>query len=140
MAVASISFAIEAAWWQIDFVINLSVLICGASCGTLIILEFSTALMISVIFWITLIGCFPTEVSPESITASAPSIIEFATSFTSALVGTALSIIVSIICVAIITGILALFARLTNFFWINGTSCIGISTPKSPRATIKPSQ
>ena len=39
-----------------------------------------------------------------------------------------------------ITGIRACLALRTNLFCINGTSCIGISTPKSPRATINPSQ
>src|SRR6056300_1668871 len=52
----------------------------------------------------TLTGYLPTEVSPESITASAPSQTELATSLTSALVGLWLSIMVSIICVAIIHG------------------------------------
>ena len=61
-------------------------------------------------------GYLPTEVSPESITASAPSITEFATSFTSARVGVKLSIIVSIICVAMIIGIRACFAKSTNCF------------------------
>ena len=51
------------------------------------------------------------EVSAESITASAPSITEFATSLTSALVGCISSIILSIIWVAIITGILAFLDR-----------------------------
>ena len=61
-------------------------------------------------------GYFPTEVSPDNITASAPSITEFATSLTSALLGVKLSIIDSIIWVAIITGILACLARRTNCF------------------------
>ena len=56
-------------------------------------------------FLTTSTGYFPTEVSPESITASAPSNTLFATSFTSALVGVRLLIMVSIICVAIITGL-----------------------------------
>ena len=47
--------------------------------------------------FITSTGYLPTEVSADSITASAPSITEFATSFTSARVGVRLSIIVSII-------------------------------------------
>ena len=50
------------------------------------------------------IGNAPTDVSPLSITASAPSITEFATSFTSAREGVKLSIMDSIICVATITG------------------------------------
>ena len=83
-------------------------------------------------------GYFPIEVSPESITASAPSITELATSLTSARDGVRPSIIDSIICVAIITGIRAALALRTKFFWIKGTPSAGTSTPKSPRATIKP--
>ena len=90
-------------------------------------------------FLITSTGYLPTDVSPESITASAPSNTELATSFTSALVGVRLVIIVSIIWVAIITGLLCFLAISTRFFCIAGTSSIGTSTPKSPRATIKPS-
>ena len=100
----------------------------------------STFFKIVAIFLITSTGYLPTEVSPDNITASAPSMTELATSFTSALVGVSESIIVSIICVAIITGILAFLAINTNFFWIRGTSSAGTSTPKSPLATIIPSQ
>ena len=46
----------------------------------------------------------------------------------------------SIIWVAMITGIRALFAAKTVSFWIRGTSAAGTSTPRSPRATINPSQ
>ena len=50
-----------------------------------------------------LTGYLPTALSPESITASVPSITAFATSETSARVGIGLWIIDSIICVAVIT-------------------------------------
>ena len=108
--------------------------------GTWIRLESSTLLMIRVICWITCTGYLPTEVSPESITASAPSITEFPTSFTSARVGVRLEIILSIIWVAMITGMWCDLALRTNSFWIRGTSSAGISTPRSPRATIIPLQ
>ena len=88
----------------------------------------------------TCTGYFPVEVSAESITASAPSMIELATSLTSARVGVRLSIMVSIIWVAIITGIRASLALRTNSFWRSGTSCAGVSTAKSPRATMSPWQ
>ena len=90
-------------------------------------------------FLITSTGYFPTEVSPESIMASAPSNTEFATSFTSARVAVNPSIMLSIIWVAMMTGLLCARAFSVIIFWISGTPCMGISTPKSPRATIKAS-
>ena len=68
-----------------------------------------------------------------------PSYIAFATSLTSALVGLGLLIIDSSIWVAVITGFPCLYVFLINSFWNIGTSSIGISTPKSPLATIIPS-
>ena len=50
-------------------------------------------------------GYSPTLVSPESMTASAPSSTAFATSDVSARVGTGLEIIDSSICVATMTGL-----------------------------------
>ncbi len=50
-------------------------------------------------------GYLPTAVSPESMTASAPSKIALATSETSALVGVGAEIILSSICVATATGL-----------------------------------
>ena len=66
------------------------------------------------IAFITWFGNFPTEVSPLSITASAPSNTALATSFTSALVGVEDSIMLSIIWVAITTG----FEYLMHLFTI----------------------
>ena len=71
--------------------------IVGGVWGTSMSSEFSTAVSILAIVCITSTGYLPTEVSPDSITASAPSMTELATSFTSARVGVKLSIIVSII-------------------------------------------
>ena len=65
----------------------------------------STSLIIFRMVSITFVGCFPTDVSALSIIASAPSITEFATSFTSALVAEIFSVILSSICVAITTGL-----------------------------------
>ena len=82
----------------------------------------------------------PTLVSPDSITASAPSITAFATSDASARVGRECVIIDSSICVATITG-LALSRQIwTARFCTTGTCSSGISTPRSPRATITPSK
>lgn len=53
----------------------------------------------------TITGCFPTEVSALSMTASAPSNTALATSVTSARVGDGLVIMLSISCVATITGL-----------------------------------
>ena len=58
---------------------------------------FSTLDIILPIFLTTSQGYLPTDVSPESMMQSAPSITEFATSLTSALDGVKLSIIDSII-------------------------------------------
>ena len=116
-----------------------NILISGRVFGTLIKGEFSTPLIILPMVFTTSTGYLPTDVSPESITASAPSITEFATSLTSALDGVRLSIIDSIICVAMIIGFLACLALLTRSFCFKGTSSAGISKPKSPLATIIPS-
>ena len=78
--------------------------------------EPSTDEIIPPIFFTTSQGYLPTDVSPESIIQSAPSITEFATSFTSAREGVKLSIIDSIICVATIIGFRASFAFLTKIF------------------------
>ena len=68
--------------------------------------------------------------------ASAPSKIAVATSDTSARVGTGLEIIDSSICVATTTGLPARRAARVICFWMPGTFSSGISTPRSPRATI----
>ena len=121
-----------------DFVIILSDLTLGGLWETDIKWESSTPKIISFIFFTTSHGYFPTDVSPESIIPSAPSITELATSLTSAREGVRLLIIDSIIWVAIITGIPAFLHFETNIFWFNGTSSAGISIPKSPLATIIP--
>ena len=85
-------------------------------------------------------GYLPAAVSPDSMTASEPSKTAFATSLASARVGRGLSIIDSSIWVAVMTGLEASrHARIRRFCTI-GTSCIGISMPRSPRATITPSE
>ena len=99
----------------------------------------STFRMILFMVSITISGYSPTDVSPLSITASAPSKTEFATSFTSARVGRGEVIILSSICVATITGLEAARHFLAIIFCNNGTCSIGISTPRSPLATITPS-
>ena len=60
-------------------------------------------------------------------------------SVTSALVGLGLCFIDSNISVATIAIFLCFLHILTIFFWQTGNSSNGISTPKSPRATIIPS-
>ena len=79
---------------------------------------------------ITMSGKSPTEVSPLSITASAPSRTEFATSLTSARVGRGEVIMLSSICVATITGFEAALHFFAIIFCNIGTCSIGISTPK----------
>ena len=60
---------------------------------------------IDAIIWTASTGCFPTAVSWESITASVPSKIAFATSATSARVGRVEWTIDSSIWVAVIVGV-----------------------------------
>ena len=69
-------------------------------------------------------------------TASVPSSTAFATSVTSARVGSGFVTIDISICVAVITGQPARFAARMMRFCVAGTRSIGISTPRSPRATM----
>ena len=85
-------------------------------------------------------GYWPTAVSWESITASVPSRIAFATSVTSARVGRDDVTIESSICVAVIAGRAQAPARASSFFCAIGTSSIGSSIPRSPRATMMQSE
>ena len=85
-------------------------------------------------------GKSPTALSLESITASVPSRMALATSLTSARVGRGQLTIESSIWVAVITGMPRLLALRISSFCSRGTSSAGISTPRSPRATITPSQ
>ena len=85
-------------------------------------------------------GYSPTLVSPDSMTASAPSRTAFATSEVSARVGTGLEIIDSSICVATMTGLAMRRASSTACFCTIGTASSGSSTPRSPRATMMPSK
>ena len=87
----------------------------------------------------TTTGYLPTLVSPESMTASAPSRTALATSLVSARVGTGLSIIDSSICVATMTGLAMRRQSSTARFCTIGTASSGSSTPRSPRATMMPS-
>ena len=84
-------------------------------------------------------GCFPTAVSWESITASVPSKIALATSATSARVGRVEWTIDSSIWVAVIVGLAWRPATASSRFCTSGTSSIGSSMPRSPRAIMMPS-
>ena len=86
------------------------------------------------------IGQAPTLVSPESMIASAPSSTALAASDASARVGLGFSIIDSSTWVATMTGLASWRASSTARFWTIGTSSSGISTPRSPRATMMPSK
>mmetsp|Transcript_5899 Transcript_5899/g.17789 ORF Transcript_5899/g.17789 Transcript_5899/m.17789 type:complete len:233 (+) Transcript_5899:597-1295(+) len=86
------------------------------------------------------LGNLPPAVSPESMTASAPSSTAFATSEHSARVGRGLLIMLSSICVATMTGLPALLQVLIIIFWARKTFSGGISMPRSPRATMTASQ
>ena len=81
-------------------------------------------------------GSWPIAVSPDSMTASVPSNTALATSLTSARVGAGASIIVSSICVAVMTGVPTLTQWRMICFCRCGTSSSGQSMPRSPRATI----
>ena len=96
----------------------------------------STARAIRSMYATASTGYSPTAVSPESITADVPSRIAFATSLASARVGSGEWIIVSSICVAVITVFPSSSARWMIRFCTSGTSAGPISTPRSPRATI----
>ena len=69
----------------------------------------------------TATGFLPMALSSLSITASVPSNTAFATSLISALVAVSCSAILSIICVAVMTGFEASLAFLMMSFWIVGT-------------------
>ena len=82
------------------------------------------------------IGYFPVVVSPLSMIASACSKTAFATSVTSARVGTGFTIMLSSMCVATMTGLPSSRQRFTIRRWMIGSSSIGHSMPRSPRATM----
>ena len=71
--------------------------------------------------------------------ASVPSKMALATSLASARVGRGFWIIDSSIWVAVITGLPKSLHFSIIIFWSTGTSSAGISTPRSPRATMRPS-
>ena len=85
-------------------------------------------------------GYFPTVVSPLSMMASACSKTAFATSVISARVGIGFVIMLSSRCVATITGRPISWHFLTMRRWMIGSSSYGHSMPRSPRATITPSE
>mmetsp|Transcript_22756 Transcript_22756/g.54077 ORF Transcript_22756/g.54077 Transcript_22756/m.54077 type:complete len:219 (-) Transcript_22756:398-1054(-) len=85
------------------------------------------------------LGKLPLAVSPESMTASAPSSTALATSEHSARVGRGLLIIDSSICVATTHGLPACRHLLIIIFCSRKTFSGGISMPRSPRATMTPS-
>ena len=92
--------------------------------------------MMLLIAFTELIGNCPEAVSADNITASAPSRTAVATSLVSALVGLGCVVILSSICVAMITGLQASLHLATIFFCQRGTFSMGTSTPKSPLATM----
>ena len=81
-------------------------------------------------------GNLPVAVSADNITASVPSSTALATSDTSARVGIGLSIIDSIIWVAVITSLLRSRAMRIMRFCSAGTTASPTSTARSPRATM----
>ena len=84
-------------------------------------------------------GYLPLAVSSDNITTSAPWITAFATSLTSARLGSGLSTILPIICVATITSLQYLRHKAIIRRCTTGTISAPASTAKSPRATIIPS-
>ena len=77
--------------------------------------------------------------SSESMTQSVPSRMALATSVASARVGRRFLAMDSSIWVAVITGLPNRLARAMIRFWRMAISSMGISTPRSPRATMSPS-
>ena len=100
----------------------------------------SAAITVSTMVARASMGYLPEAVSPESMTQEVPSNTALATSDTSARVGRGLRIMESSIWVAVMTGRPARVPALIIFFWRMGTSWAGISTPRSPRATMMPSE
>mmetsp|Transcript_26461 Transcript_26461/g.68729 ORF Transcript_26461/g.68729 Transcript_26461/m.68729 type:complete len:234 (+) Transcript_26461:432-1133(+) len=100
----------------------------------------SASLMIDFIARKASRGYFPAAVSPDSMTASAPSNTAAATSVTSALVGRGWRIMESSICVATITGFPTRLHASTMYLCAAKTFSKSISTPRSPRATMTPSE
>mmetsp|Transcript_15463 Transcript_15463/g.30845 ORF Transcript_15463/g.30845 Transcript_15463/m.30845 type:complete len:293 (+) Transcript_15463:1134-2012(+) len=85
------------------------------------------------------VGYWPLALSPLSMTQSAPSKTALPTSVTSARVGLGLRCMESSIWVATTTGFPARLQSLTIFFCKMRSSAKGISTPRSPLATMMPS-
>ena len=85
-------------------------------------------------------GCAPAAVSADSMTASVPSHTAFATSLASARVGRVRVTMLSSICVAVITGTILRRAAWMIRRCQTGTSSGPTSTPRSPRATMIPSE
>mmetsp|Transcript_440 Transcript_440/g.1564 ORF Transcript_440/g.1564 Transcript_440/m.1564 type:complete len:288 (-) Transcript_440:805-1668(-) len=84
-------------------------------------------------------GYFPAAVSPDSMTQSVPSMTALATSVASALVGLGAPVMDSNICVAVMTGFPASLHLRIILFCAKKICSMRISIPKSPRATITPS-
>mmetsp|Transcript_14076 Transcript_14076/g.58787 ORF Transcript_14076/g.58787 Transcript_14076/m.58787 type:complete len:350 (-) Transcript_14076:500-1549(-) len=84
-------------------------------------------------------GKAPAAVSPDSMTESVPSSTALATSVASARVGRGLLTMDSSICVAVTTGLPAMLQRLMMSFCTSNIFSSGISMPRSPRATMMPS-
>lgn len=84
-------------------------------------------------------GYWPMADSPESISASARCLTASETSATSALVGVGYSIIDSSSWEATMTGLFNCLQTCTIVCWAAGTCSSGIWAPKSPLATIAPS-
>ena len=99
---------------------------------------FSVSIAILVIVFTASAGYFPYALSPLSMIASALWNMALAMSVTSALVGRGLSIMLWSIWVAMITGFFLSLHFLTISFCISGMRSAGISTPRSPLATITP--
>mmetsp|Transcript_142 Transcript_142/g.539 ORF Transcript_142/g.539 Transcript_142/m.539 type:complete len:313 (+) Transcript_142:560-1498(+) len=119
----------------------------GGTCDALMLLkmvsarrEFCASTQILAMYSTTSFGYDPLAVSPDSMTQSAPSSTALATSLTSARVGRGLYVIDSSICVAQMTGLPTMLHLAMSFFCAMTTFSAGISTPRSPRATMMPSE
>mmetsp|Transcript_522 Transcript_522/g.1894 ORF Transcript_522/g.1894 Transcript_522/m.1894 type:complete len:317 (+) Transcript_522:44-994(+) len=104
-----------------------------------LLMHVSASRQMLAMIWHAWIGNLPPAVSPESITQSVPSRTAFATSVASARVGRGLDTIDSSICVAVMTGLAAMRHAWIIFFCAMNIVSSGISIPRSPRATMTPS-
>ena len=131
-------WAVNSAPYAIDWSMRVNVTL-RKSASSLLYSDCSASTQMAAIISTVSIGYLPEAVSADVMTASVPSSTALATSDTSARVGTALTIIDSIIWVAVMASLFDARAILIMRFCKAGTAALPTSTAKSPRATMMPS-